>query len=219
MINILLSRYDISKKWCSKELAKYIKKGAKVVVLAFSFGDEISSVNDWEKYYGKIGVLSTAIEKAFKHYGVRSDDVQYINYFCDTPEVARDKLSQADIFFIPGGRADKFMMRAIEFQLYKEIEQHKGVVIGFGAGAQVQLAKFHVSDGDAKMCYSLGFRFIDGFDIEPDYSGRDLQDYFISRVIKETGVPVYAIGEEGAIIVDNGEMRIIGDVRCFGKKD
>ena len=221
MTNILLSRYDISKRWCLKELKKYIKKDAKVTVIAFSFGDEISNADEWEKFYGRKGVLSNALEKSFKHYGIHSENIEYVNCFRDTPETAKQKLRNADILYIPGGAAaDKIMTRVIEFELYREIENHCGVVIGFGAGAQVQLANYHISSDTDKMCYSLGFRFAEGFDIEPDYSaGDESQNYFIRRVVTETGVPVYAMGAEGAIIVENGSINVIGDVNCFRKRE
>ncbi|MCL2070769.1 MAG: Type 1 glutamine amidotransferase-like domain-containing protein [Oscillospiraceae bacterium] len=219
MTNILLSRYDISKRWCLKELKKYIKKDARVAVVAFSFGDEISNSGEWDRFYGEKGVLSVAIEKSLKHYGVHRESIEYVDYFRDTPATAKRKLQNADILYFPGGAADKIMARVIELELYHAIENHRGVVIGFGAGAQVQLANYHISSDGKRMCYSLGFRFAEGFDIEPNYSGDESQNYFIGRVVTETGVPVYAIGEEGAIIVDNGAMNVLGDVHCFRKRE
>ncbi|MCL1903236.1 MAG: Type 1 glutamine amidotransferase-like domain-containing protein [Oscillospiraceae bacterium] len=216
MTNIMLSRYDIGKKWCLKELKKYIKKGSTVAVVALSFGNEISSADDWERFYGKKGVLSTALEKAFKHYGIPTDNIEYINAFRDTPETAKKKLQNADILYIPGGAPEKIMERVIELGLYSDIEGHKGAVIGFGAGAQVQLANYHIPSAQNKMCYGLGFRFAEGFDIEPNYTvGDELQNFLIRRVITETGIPVYAIEEDGAVIIENGVMRVIGKVHCF----
>ncbi|MCL2634630.1 MAG: Type 1 glutamine amidotransferase-like domain-containing protein [Oscillospiraceae bacterium] len=220
MVNILLSRYDISKRWCFDELKKYIRKGSRVAVLAFSFRDsEISCKEEWDKFYGLDGVLSSAINKAFKHYSIDEDCIEYINYFTDSPAAAKSKLENADIIFFPGGAAENFMLRVIRFDLYHTIENHRGVIIGFGAGAQVQLANYHINKGEGKMCYSLGFRFADGFNVETNYTGSDRQNYIVKRVVSEKGLPVYAIGEEGCIIVEGDIMRVLGEVHCFQKRE
>jgi len=219
MTNILLSRHDIGKRWCEKDLKKYIKKGGKVAVVAFSFREsEIATKEDWDRYYGVNGTFSAAIEKSFGHYGIGAKDVEYVNYFRDTPSSAKNKVQNADILYFPGGAADKIMTRVIELGLYGVIENHRGIVIGFGAGAQVQLANYRVMSG-GKMLYSLGFRFADGFDVETDYKSDETQNYYISRAVSERGLPVYAIGEEGAVIVEDGVMNLVGDVRCFQKRE
>jgi len=219
MINILLSKYDIGKKWCAEKLKKYIKNDARVAVIAFSFRDEdIKNEQDWDRFYGNGGVLSNAIANSFKHYGIESESIEYIDYFRDSEASAKRKLQAADILYFPGGAADKIMSRVIKFDLYQTIENYKGVIIGFGAGAQIQLAQYHVTSMGGKVCPSLGFRFAEGFDIELNYANDESQNYFIGRVVSETGMPVYAIGDEGALIIDNGAMSAIGDVHCFRKK-
>jgi hypothetical protein len=204
-----------------KDFKKYIKKGDRVAVVAFSFREgEISSGEEWDGFYGENGVLSTAIEKSFKHYGIHRDDIEYIDYFRDSPSVAKGKIEKADIIYFPGGAAEKIMARVIEFGLYDVIEEHSGVVIGFGAGAQVQLASYHISGGNRNnFCYSLGFRFAEGFDVELNYERDEAQNHHIRQVVTERGLPVYAIGEEGAVVLDNGIMSVIGDVSCFRKRE
>jgi peptidase E len=225
MINILLSKYNISQKWCIKELQNYIPKGARVAVVAFSFRDEeIADELEWNKYYGAKGFLSNAIEAEFKPYGIGRENIEYINYFRDNAASAKQKLENADIIYFPGGlkarkgEPDRIMTRAIEFDLLNTIEAHRGIVIGFGAGAQVQIANYYIAKKGRRMSPGLGFRFVEGFDIVPNYTNEEAQNYFIKRVVTETSIPVYAIGEEGAIVVNNGQMSIIGDVNCFRKK-
>lgn len=219
MTNILLSGHGIDKRWCVKDLKRYIRKNGKVVVVAFSFSEsEIASKEDWDKFYGHNGVIGGAIEKSFKHYGIKPGGIEYVDYFRDTPLSARNKVQKADIIYFPGGAAEKIMSRVIEFGLYAAIEEHRGLVIGFGAGARVQLANYRVMSG-GRMCYGLGFRFADGFDVETDYKSDETQNYYISKAVNERGLPVYAIGEEGAIIVNDGVMSAIGDVRCFRRRE
>ena len=216
MTNILLSKYDIGKAALQSELSNYIRPGSKVAVVAFSFGAEISNEQEWDEFYGLTGVLSTAIAKSFEPYGIV--DIDYINYFTDTPMSAKRKLQNADILYFPGGTAERLMMRVIEFGLYCEIEAHKGVVIGFGAGAQIQLSAYHVAGRGGQIGSGLGFRFAEGFEIQPGYVNEESQNYFIGQVISKTGVPVYAIGEDGAVVVHDGKMNVVGDVHCFRKK-
>ena len=218
MVNILLSKYDIGKPWCVEAFGRYITPSARVAVVAFSFGDEISNQNDWDRFYGAGGTLSTAITKSFAPYGVAPESVEYIDFFRDSPASAKRKLQSANILYFPGGAADKIMSRVIAFELYDDIENHRGVVIGFGAGAQIQLSRYHVTSARGTVCPNLGFRFAEGLDIETNYSNDESQNYFIGKVIGETGLPVYAIGDQGALIIDNGKLGAIGDVQCFRKK-
>jgi hypothetical protein len=224
MTNILLSRHDIPKK-CCKELKQYIQKGARVAVVAFSFRDEeIANEQEWNRYYGAKGFLSAAIEDSLKSFSIPRENIEYVNYFRDTPGTAKQKLQNADIIYFPGGlrarkgEPDRIMQRAIEFDLFNTIENHRGVIIGFGAGAQVQLANYYIAKKGRRMSPTIGFRFAEGFDIVPNYTNDESQNYFIKRVVTETGVPVYAIGEQGAIIVNNGQMSILGEVHCFRRK-
>jgi hypothetical protein len=223
MVNILLSRCNTS--WCADELKPYLNSDARVAVIAFSFREcEITNVHEWEKYYGENGYMSSAIETSLLLCGIKRENIVYIDYFRDTPETAMQKFDGCEVVYFPGGlqfrrgEPDKIMTRAIEFKLFNAIEQHRGVTMGFGAGAQVQLANYHISKKGQRMSYSLGFRYVDGFDIEPNYRATESQNFFIRRVVTETGIPVYAVGEEGAIIVDNGDFRAIGAVHCFRKK-
>jgi len=218
MTNILLSKHDIGKKWCEKDLKRYIRKGGKVAVAALSYGSEITSSEDWDKFYGVNGIISAEIEKSFKHYGIDRRSIEYVDYFRDTPLSARSKVLNADIICFPGGAADSIMTRVIMLDLYGVIESHRGIVIGFGAGARVQLANYRITAG-GRMYYSLGFRFADGFDVEPNYTSDEAQNYYINKAVAERGLPVYAIGEEGAVIVENGIPNAIGDVRCFRKRE
>jgi len=218
MTNILLSKHDIGKKWCAKDLKRYIRKGDKVAVVALSYDYEISSREDWDKFYGVNGIMSAAIEDSLGCYGVDPQSIEYVDYFRDAPSSARNKVLNANVIYFPGGAADNIMTRVILLDLYSVIENHKGLVIGFGAGARVQLANYRIVSG-GRMYYSLGFRFADGFDVEPNYTSDEAQNYYINKAVSERGLPVYAIGEEGAVIVENGIPSVIGDVRCFRKRE
>ena len=137
MINILFEGYDIDSPWLYDELKKYIKPFHKVAVVAFSFRDgQAKSLADWDllyskekgKYYGGIvgGLLS---------YGISEDNITFINYFADTRKTANEKISNADIVYFPGGLPDKMMERIKELELFDNLMNHKGIVMGYSAGA------------------------------------------------------------------------------------
>ena len=55
--------------------------------------------------------------------------------------------------------------------------------------------------------------------MEVHYEGTTVQEESIQRVLAERGKTVYATAfRSGAIIVDNGNIKLIGDVRVFDNK-
>ena len=58
--------------------------------------------------------------------------------------------------------------------------------------------------------------YLDGFYIEVHYEDSEIQNSSIRRVLEERGKTVYAIAlRAGAIIADNEEIRLLGDVKTF----
>lgn len=220
MINILLEGYDIDSPWLYDELKKYIKPFHKVAVVAFSFRDgQAKSLADWDllyskekgKYYGGIvgGLLS---------YGISEDNITFINYFADTRETANEKILNADIVYFPGGLPDKMMERIKELELYDNLMNHKGIVMGYSAGALIQLAEYHISPDEdyPEFKYCNGLPYLNDFYLEVHYENTAAQNAAIQRVIEERRKTVYAtVCMKGAILVDNGAMKLLGDVKEY----
>ena len=220
MINILLEGYDIDSPWLYDELKKYIKPFHKVAVVAFSFRDgQAKSLADWDllyskekgKYYGGIvgGLLS---------YGISEDNITFINYFADTRETANEKISNADIVYFPGGLPDKMMERIKEFELFDNLMNHKGIVMGYSAGALIQLAEYHLSPDEdyPEFKYCNGLPYLNDLYLEVHYENTASQNAAIQRVIEERNKTVYAtVCMKGAILVDNGAMKLLGDVKEY----
>ena len=102
---------------------------------------------------------------------------------------------------------------------YAVLCEHNGIVMGYSAGALIQLSEYHLSpDHDYPVfAYYNGLPYLGGFCLEVHYEGRDVQKEAIERVIKERGMPVYATSlMKGAIVVDNGKIQALGDVFVFG---
>lgn len=142
MINILLEGFDIDAPWLYGELKNYIKPNHSVAVVAFSFRDNrVKSLSDWDALYGKVnGKYHDGIVGGFTAYGIPADKITFINYFTDTKETAAQKIKAADIIYFLGGLPDRMMDRIKEFDLYDVLMQHDGILMGYSAGAVIQLA-------------------------------------------------------------------------------
>lgn len=220
MINILLEGYDINAPWLYKDLKNYIMPNYSVTVVAFSFRDsKVKSLSDWNDLYGKENSMYyNGIVSGFTAYGISENNISFINYFTDTKESAEQKINKADIVYFLGGSPDKMMDRIKEFDLIDVLKQHNGIVMGYSAGAVIQLSEYHLSpDKDyPEFKYYEGLSYLDDFYLEVHYEGTEVQNNAIQRVLKERGKTVYATAlRAGAILVDNGKIKLLGDIKTF----
>ncbi len=150
MVNILLEGFDIDAPWLYDELKNYIKPNHSVAVVAFSFRDNrVKSLSDWDALYGQVnGKYYDGIVSGFTTYGIPANKITFINYFADTKKSAAQKIKAADIIYFLGGLPDRMMDRIKEFDLYDTLIHHDGIVMGYSAGAVIQLAEYHLSPDD-----------------------------------------------------------------------
>jgi len=89
-----------------------------------------------------------------------------------------------------------------------------GIVIGYSAGAMIQLSEYHITpDKDyPTFIYYKGVGLINEFGIEVHFEKTEIQKASIKRYIAEKRKPVYAIGDNGALIVSGTDIQMIGDV-------
>lgn len=220
MINILLEGYDIDASWIYNELKNYIKPNHSVAVVTFSFRDsQVKTLLDWNALYSKEnGRYYGGIVGGITAYGIPEENISFINYFTDTRESAAQKIKTADIIYFLGGLPDRMMDRISEFDLYDVLMEHNGILMGYSAGAVIQLAEYHLSPDDdyPEFRYYEGLPYLNDFYMEVHYEGTEVQDEAIRRVLSERGKTVYATAvRSGAILVDNGNIKLIGDVKIF----
>ena len=220
MVNILLEGYEIDAPWLYEELKKYIKPMHKVAVVAFSFRDSrVKSLADWDVLYSKEnGRFYGGIVNSFTAYGIPEENVSFINYFADTKESAQEKIENADIVYFLGGLPDRMMERIKEFELQDVLMKHTGIVMGYSAGAVIQLAEYHLSPDEdyPEFGYYEGLSYLKDFYLEVHYEETASQKAAIEKVIAERKKPVYATSLlKGAILVDNGNIRLLGDVKEY----
>lgn len=219
MICIMLNRfYEISEKWLFDRLYNNIKATDKITIVPFAFREcQIADNNDWQMFYGENGQYIADIIKSFEPYGIPSDNFQIVNYFIDSTESAKCKISNADILYFTGGLPDKMMKRLEEFDLIDLIKLHKGLAVGFSAGAMIMLDRFHITpDSDyPEFTYKNGLGLVNGVDIEVHFKKMPEQLRSIERTITETKLPVYAISDGGALIIKNNEISQAGNTCVY----
>ena len=164
------------------------------------------------------GKYHDGIVGGFTAYGIPADKITFINYFTDTKETAAQKIKAADIIYFLGGLPDRMMDRIKEFDLYDVLMQHDGILMGYSAGAVIQLAEYHLSPDDdyPEFKYYEGLPYLSDFYMEVHYEGTTVQEESIQRVLAERGKTVYATAfRSGAILVDNGSIKLLGNVKVF----
>lgn len=218
MVNMLFSLYNFHESWAKEKVSKYIKPNDKVLIIPFSFSETIGSDNDWQNAYSKsTGKYYESIVTPFLSYRIEEENINFVNYFKDTKENAKDKIRKSNIIFFTGGLPDKMMLRLIEFDLVEEIQNFKGVVIGSSAGAMIQISEYHITpDKDYNtFTYNTGLNLIKEFDIEVHYEGSEIVNQYIHNVLEEKRKKVYGITNTGGIIIDDEKITLLGDVKTF----
>lgn len=223
MVNILLDGLEIDRPYLYDCLKNYIKPDFSVAVVAFSFRDrEVKSLSDWNRLYGKKllkkGKYYDGIVGGLLSYGISEKNITFLNYFTDTKESAAEKIKQADIIYFTGGSPDRMAERIKEFDLTDVLKNHSGIIMGYSAGAVIQLSEYHLSPDDDydEFNYYEGIGYLDNFYLEVHYENTEAQNTAIKRVLDERGKTVYALSlGAGAIVVDNGKVKLLGDVKTF----
>lgn len=189
----------------------------KVAVVAFSFYDDyVTDATSWERVYGKgVGRCYFETVEPLGAFGIPEENITFINYFTDTKESAAQKVKEADVIYFTGGLPDRMMDRIREFDLCAPLLAHKGVVVGYSAGAVIQLDEYHLSpDNDyPAFGYYRGLSYLNGFSLEVHYENKPCQDESVRRVLAEKKQPVYILHTaKGGVIVENGTIRTVGKV-------
>lgn len=221
MVNMLFSLYNFHESWAKDRVAKYINSDDKVLIIPFSFGEKISSDKNWHNAYNKCnGKYYESIVTPFLNYGIREENITWINYFKDTKETAKVNIRNSNIIFFTGGLPDKMILRLIEFDLIDNIESFAGIIIGSSAGAMIQIAEYHITPDEEynTFTYNIGLNLIKDFDVEVHYEGTEVQNRYINKVLFEKRDRVYAITNTGGIIVDNKKIILLGDTQTFSRQ-
>lgn len=212
--HILMNTSMIDEEWCYPTLKQFITEHSQVCIMAFSFFDDVKNEVDWEHNYGKQGIYYSSNVDVWKRYGIEESQIIWVNYFKDTRLRMLNKIKNSDIIFFTGGAPDKMMQRIHEYNLEEVLEQYQGLMIGYSAGAMIQLSKYHITpDVDySTFLYEEGLACLSGFDIEVHYEGEETQNECIQKIIEEKKIPVYALWDDGGIVVTKNNIKSFGHV-------
>lgn len=220
-IHIMANSGEIDSKWMYPVLKDKIHPTDEVCVLALSFFDDTNNIEDWNKQFKKgVGIWYRANTDVFFRYGIKESQIHWVNYFTDSREEILKKIQNSNILMIPGGAPDLFMKRIKALKLKKVLKQYRGLMIGYSAGAMVQLDRYHITpDRDyPDFSYQSGFGSLSGFDIEVHYHASNHQKEYIQKVIDEKKLDVYAIYEDGALWIENNQIHMFGKVDLYEKE-
>lgn len=196
-----------------EELKDYVPRGGRVCVVALSYYDDVVyDAASFARVHGVGGGIYEETLATFSAFGISREKISFINYFTDTKESAEEKIAAADILYFPGGLPDRMMERIGDMGIADALRAHDGLVMGYSAGAVIQLDRYHLSpDADyPAFGYYRGLGYLSGFAIEVHYEGRATQNASIARVLRERALPVYVThtGKGGIVVTDEGIRRI-----------
>lgn len=223
ILNILLDGLDFNESWAYETLKNIIRPECKICMLPFAFNEEwIKNEEEWGAAYNKInGKYYKPSISPFYAYGIKDENINMVNYFTDNNESAREKLQSSHIIFFTGGLPDRIMKRLEEFDLIGAVEQHKGIIMGWSAGAMMQCSSYFISpDKDyPSFLYKKGLSCIKNFAVEVHYKNTSIQKASIERYMKEKGNSVYTTEPGGGIIVEDETITLLGTAKLYEKKD
>lgn len=219
-MNVLMSTYSLHQDWIKKYLEPHIHGDSQVAILPFSFSEEwISSPESWDNAYNPVdGKYYNEIVDQFKAYGITESQIAWLNYFKDSPEDMKSKVMASDILFLTGGLPEKAAERIESFGLTQVLKDFSGHIIGASAGALIQLPNYFVSiDADySEFAYHQGLGLVSQpYYIEVHYEGLPTQKDAIEKALNERAEEVYALGDQGAIILHNNYQLFVGDVNYY----
>ncbi|PWJ95914.1 peptidase S51-like protein [Oceanotoga teriensis] len=223
MVNILLSEYRLNENWIKNEVFKYLNSDYNVVIIPFSFSEnEISNDTEWQKAYSKeTGSYYNIIIKQFLDFNIKENNIKWLNYYAQDNDEMISIIEKSDIVFLTGGYTKKAVKRIIKKNLVNSIKKSK-VVIGASAGALMQFNEYFASPdenfGYDKFNYYDGLKLINSnFMIEVHYNDTKSQNDSIKRALKEKVEKVYALTNEGGLIINNNTIKLLGNVIEFKK--
>lgn len=223
MYSVLLSKIEYGFPLIKNELKKVVAKDMKVVVLPWAFPTELDYEQLENEYFKKGEKKYNKYINSLLELGIKLENIKILNCY-DTKNYQKFKsdINNSDILVLPGGNPEMFFSKIVhETELLYEIKHYKGIIIGVSAGACLQFKRYFIT---AKNNYYKYFAFYDGLGVLNDSFYIDVHSinnkYYLeklSKIAKNTQKDVYAIYDDGAIIVNrkNNNIEIFGNVRIF----
>lgn len=217
MTNVLLNIYEFQAPWAMEYLRNILHGDQQVAILTMSHGDEIPDGKVWKNLYGPGKEIYRVLTGAFGAYGIPEEGIRFVSWFHDTPDTALQKIGEAGVLFLTGGLPDVFCDRLEQRGLVEPIRQFPGIVMGCSAGAMMQMTEYHITPDEDYDSYGYykGLGLLDGFEPEVHYAGSSVQKESIARYLRERRKKLYAMTNQGGLLIENGKITMMGDVTEF----
>ncbi len=223
MYNVLLSEYEKGMNLVETKLKKLINPTQKVVIIAWTFPTEIDKKTFDEEWFPLGGRRYNKYVGSLIKLGIKKENITILNcYDRENFEKFKAIIDDSDILVITGGNPEMLYSKVTqETEILYNIKHYKGIIIGFSAGADLQLKRYFIT---AKNNYYKYFAFYDGFGVLNDPFYIDVHSInnkkYLSKLQKVANSKqknVYAIFDDGAMIYnrDTKELEILGNVLTF----
>lgn len=139
--------YKIHDDWSKDFYRDYINENDKVCVLEFSFREtQIFNEEEWLSIYGPIeGSYYKGIGKSYMTFGIKEDNISFVNYFEHSIEEIDKTITQSTILYLTGGIPTGFYGKIVEKDLLSTIASYDGLVIRCSVGAMIQMDEYFIS--------------------------------------------------------------------------
>ena len=167
MYSILLSEYEKGMDLVEKNLKKMIKTDYKAVIIAWTFPTELDLKTFDDEWFPKGGRRYNKYVGSLLNLGLKEENITILNcYDKENFKNFKKIIQESDILVITGGNPEMLYSKvAQETELLYDIKHYKGIIIGFSAGADLQLKRYFIT---AKNNYYKYFAFYDGFGVLDD---------------------------------------------------
>lgn len=223
MYSVLLSEYEKGIQLTQNRLKEMIKSNFKAVIIAWTFPTEIDKKTFDEEWFPKGERRYNKYVGSLINLGLKEENIKVLNcYDKEKFTEFKDIIDNSDILVITGGNPEMLYSKVTqETELLYNIKHFKGIIIGFSAGADLQLKRYFIT---AKNNYYKYFAFYDGFGVLNDPFYLDVhsindKEYLekLQTVANTKNKDVYAIFDDGAIIYNRSSenIELFGNVIKF----
>ncbi|MBE6140976.1 MAG: hypothetical protein E7172_05570 [Firmicutes bacterium] len=227
MYNVLLSEYEKGMQLVDSKLRKIIKGDEKAVIIAWTFPFELEKKSFEEEWFPKNGRRYNKYVGSLLNLGIKEENIIVLNcYDKENFKNFKQIIDDSDILVITGGNPEMLYSKVTqETEILYNIKHYKGIIIGFSAGADLQLKRYFIT---AKNNYYKYFAFYDGFGVLDDPFYLDVHSinnkrYLdkLQKISNEKKKNVYAIFDDGAMIYDrvSNNLELFGNVLTFEPKE
>ena len=209
MKNILCSNIESLSNY-QEYLKKYVKKDAKVLIIPWSFPNEI---NNLDEYFGKDTKRYLKYINVLLFLGYQENNIKVLDCYKNSKNKIKDLINTSDVIVLTGGNPEMFYQKVVQdTECLYDLKYFKGLVIGSSAGAVLQFKRYFIT---AKNNYYKYFSFYDGFGLinDPFYIDvHSINNNFylkkLSNVAKDKNKKIYAISNDGVLVVDRVSNKI-----------